>query len=207
MEDLGRPDGIKVSGRGELHLGILIEEIRREGSEICVSRPEVIVQHDENGKTLEPMEELIIDVPEEYQGVVIQKLAQRKGELKNMKTAARCVLRLEFKIRRAASIGYRGEFLTDTRGLGILASRFVGYGEWVGRDKRALARLARQHGHRHRDELRSWKIYRSAARSSSSRATRYTTAGRRRGLARQGHPCNPCKRKQQTNHRFRRLRT
>ena len=127
MEDLGRPDGIKVSGRGELHLGILIEEIRREGSEICVSRPEVIVQHDENGKTLEPMEELIIDVPEEYQGVVIQKLAQRKGELKNMENSGTGVLRLEFKIPTRGLIGYRGEFLTDTRGLGILASRFVGY--------------------------------------------------------------------------------
>ena len=132
MEDLGRPDGIKVSGRGELHLGILIEEIRREGSEICVSRPEVITQHDSRGRTLEPMEELIIDVPEEYQGVVIQKLAQRKGELKNMENSGTGVLRLEFSIPTRGLIGYRGEFLTDTRGLGILASRFVGYGEWMG---------------------------------------------------------------------------
>lgn len=132
MEDLGRPDGIKVSGRGELHLGILIEEIRREGSEICVSRPEVIVQHDSKGRTLEPMEELIIDVPEEYQGIVIQKLAPRRGELKNMENSGTGVLRLEFSIPTRGLIGYRGEFLTDTRGLGILASRFVGYGEWMG---------------------------------------------------------------------------
>ncbi|MEG1603404.1 MAG: translational GTPase TypA [Cloacibacillus sp.] len=132
MEDLGRPDGIKVSGRGELHLGILIEEIRREGSEICVSRPEVIIQHDAKGRSLEPMEDLIIDVPEEYQGIVIQKLAQRKGELKNMENGGTGVLRLEFRIPTRGLIGYRGEFLTDTRGLGILASRFVGYGLWVG---------------------------------------------------------------------------
>ena len=132
MEDLGRPDGIKVSGRGELHLGILIEEIRREGSEICVSRPEVIVQHDENGKTLEPMEELIIDVPEEYQGVVIQKLAQRKGELKNMENSGTGVLRLEFKIPTRGLIGYRDEFLTDTKGTGIMNSYLEGYEEWRG---------------------------------------------------------------------------
>lgn len=132
MEDLGRPDGIKVSGRGELHLGILIEEIRREGSEICVSRPEVIVQQDSKGRTLEPMEDLVIDVPEEYQGIVIQKLAMRKGELKNMENGGTGVLRLEFRIPTRGLIGYRGEFLTDTRGLGILASRFVGYGPWCG---------------------------------------------------------------------------
>ena len=90
------------------------------------------MQHDEKGRTLEPMEEVIIDVPEEYQGVVIQKLAQRKGELKNMENGGTGVLRLEFRIPTRGLIGYRGEFLTDTRGLGILASRFVGYGEWVG---------------------------------------------------------------------------
>ena len=81
VEDLGRPDGVKVSGRGELHLGILIEEMRREGMELCVSRPEVITHEDENGHLLEPMEELTIDVPDEFQGIVIEKLAQRKGEL------------------------------------------------------------------------------------------------------------------------------
>lgn len=132
MEDIGRADGVKVSGRGELHLGILIEEIRREGSEVAVSRPEVIIQYDANGKKLEPMEEVMIDVPEEYQGVVIQKLAQRKGELVNMENSGTGTLRLIFKIATRGLIGYRGEFLTDTRGLGIMASRFIGYGEWVG---------------------------------------------------------------------------
>ncbi|MGI6442429.1 MAG: translational GTPase TypA [Synergistaceae bacterium] len=132
MEDIGRADGVKVSGRGELHLGILIEEIRREGSELAVSRPEVIVQYDSNGKKLEPMEEVMIDVPEEYQGIVIQKLALRKGELVNMENTGTGTLRMLFKISTRGLIGYRGEFLTDTRGLGIMASRFVGYDEWVG---------------------------------------------------------------------------
>ena len=201
MEDLGRPDGIKVSGRGELHLGILIEEIRREGSEICVSRPEVIVQHDENGKTLEPMEELIIDVPEEYQGVVIQKLAQRKGELKNMENSGTGVLRLEFKIPTRGLIGYRGEFLTDTRGLGILASRFVGYGEWVGEIN------ARSRGSLVSMDTGTATSY--ALENLQERGTLFIKPGdpiyngqvvgeasRNKDI-----PCNPCKRKQQTNHR------
>ncbi|MDO4952952.1 MAG: translational GTPase TypA, partial [Synergistaceae bacterium] len=132
VEDIGRADGVKVSGRGELHLGIIIEEIRREGSEICVSGPEVIVQQDANGRKLEPYEELIIDVPEEYQGAVIQKLAPRKGELTNMENNGTGVLRLQFKIPTRGLIGYRSEFLTDTRGLGILASRFIGYEPWAG---------------------------------------------------------------------------
>lgn len=201
MEDLGRPDGIKVSGRGELHLGILIEEIRREGSEICVSRPEVIVQHDENGKTLEPMEELIIDVPEEYQGVVIQKLAQRKGELKNMENSGTGVLRLEFKIPTRGLIGYRGEFLTDTRGLGILASRFVGYGEWVGEIN------ARSRGSLVSMDTGTATSY--ALENLQERGTLFIKPGdpiyngQVVGEASRGKdiPCNPCKRKQQTNHR------
>lgn len=201
MEDLGRPDGIKVSGRGELHLGILIEEIRREGSEICVSRPEVIVQHDEKGRTLEPMEELIIDVPEEYQGIVIQKLAQRKGELKNMENGGTGVLRLEFRIPTRGLIGYRGEFLTDTRGLGILASRFVGYGEWVGEIN------ARSRGSLVSVDTGTATSY--ALENLQERGTLFIKPGDQIyngqvvGEASRGKdiPCNPCKRKQQTNHR------
>ncbi len=201
MEDLGRPDGVKVSGRGELHLGILIEEIRREGSEICVSRPEVIVQHDDHGRTLEPMEELIIDVPEEYQGVVIQKLAQRKGELKNMENGGTGVLRLEFKIPTRGLIGYRGEFLTDTRGLGILASRFVGYGEWVGEIN------ARSRGSLVSMDTGAATSY--ALENLQERGTLFISPGdpiyngQVVGEASRGKdiPCNPCKRKQQTNHR------
>lgn len=201
MEDIGRPDGLKVSGRGELHLGILIEEMRREGSEICVSRPEVIVQYDSRGKKLEPMEEVIIDVPEEYQGIVIQKLAQRKGELLNMENGWTGVLRLNFRIPTRGLIGYRGEFLTDTRGLGILASRFVGYGEWVGditsRSRGSLVSM----------ETGVTTSY--ALDNLQERGTLFVKPGepvyngqvigessRSKDL-----PCNPSKRKQQTNHR------
>ena len=201
MEDLGRPDGVKVSGRGELHLGILIEEIRREGSEVCVSRPEVIVQHDTRGRTLEPMEEVIIDVPEEYQGVVIQKLAQRKGELKNMENGGTGVLRLAFRIPTRGLIGYRGEVLTDTRGLGILASRFVGYGEWVGEiNARSRGSLV---------SMDSGTATSYALENLQERGTLFIKPGdpiyngQVVGESSRGKdiPCNPSKRKQQTNHR------
>lgn len=201
MEDLGRPDGIKVSGRGELHLGILIEEIRREGSEICVSRPEVIVQHDSSGRTLEPMEELIIDVPEEYQGVVIQKIAQRHGELKNMENSGTGVLRLEFRIPTRGLIGYRGEFLTDTRGLGILSSRFVGYGEWVGDiNPRSRGSLV---------SVDTGPATSYALENLQERGTLFIKPGDMiyngqvvgEASRNKDIPCNPSKRKQQTNHR------
>jgi len=132
VEDVGRPDGLKVSGRGELHLGILIEEIRREGLELCVSRPEVIIHTDEAGNRLEPIEQLVADVPEEFHGVVIEKLARRKGELKFMENPGVELVRMEFEVPTRGLIGYRSEFLTDTRGLGIMASRFTGYGAWRG---------------------------------------------------------------------------
>jgi len=132
MEDIGRPDGVKVSGRGELHLAILIEEMRREGLEFCISRPEVITRLDENGKVLEPIEQLIIDVAEEHQGIIIEKLAKRKGELTSVENAGTNTIRIEFEIPTRGLIGYRSEFLTDTRGLGIMSSRFVGYGPWCG---------------------------------------------------------------------------
>ncbi len=145
VEDLGRPDGVKVSGRGELHLGILIEEMRREGLELCVSRPEVITHEDEHGHVLEPMEELTIDVPDEYQGIVIEKLAQRKGELTGMHNAGTGMVRMDLSIPTRGLIGYRGDFLTDTRGLGIMSSRFVGYAPWQGevahRDRGSLVSM------------------------------------------------------------------
>jgi GTP-binding protein len=132
VEDLGRPDGVKVSGRGELHLAILIEEMRREGLELCVSRPEVITHRDEHGALLEPMEQLIIDVPDEYQGTVIQELSLRKGELVAVEAAPTGLVRLEFTISTRGLIGYRSDFLTETRGLGVMSSRFTGYGPWRG---------------------------------------------------------------------------
>ncbi len=132
VEDLGRPDGLKVSGRGELQMAILVEQMIREGSELCVSRPEVITRTDSNGKTLEPIEQLMIDVPGEFQGIVIEKLAQRKAELVNMNTLGTGVVRMEFDIPTRGLIGYRNTFMTDTRGLGIMASRFKNYGPWRG---------------------------------------------------------------------------
>lgn len=132
MEDIGRPDGVKVSGRGELHLAILIEEMRREGLEFCISRPEVITHTDEKGNLLEPMEQVIIDVPEEFQGIIIEKLAKRKGDLVSVENSGTNSIRMEFEISTRGLIGYRSEFLTDTRGLGILAPRFSGYGPWRG---------------------------------------------------------------------------
>ena len=132
MEDIGRADGVKVSGRGELHLAILIEEMRREGFEFCISRPEVITHLDENGNVLEPIEQLIIDAPQEYQGIIIEKLAKRKGELTSVENTGANMIRIEFEIPTRGLIGYRSDFLTDTRGLGTMASRFNGYGTWRG---------------------------------------------------------------------------
>jgi len=132
VEDVGRADGVKVSGRGELHLSILIEEMRREGFELCVSRPEAILRRDADGQLLEPIEQLVIEVPEEYQGIVIERLAKRKAEFQNMENTGTGIVRLLFDIPTRGLIGYRNDFLTDTRGLGILASRFTGYGAWRG---------------------------------------------------------------------------
>ncbi len=146
VEDLGRPDGVKVSGRGELHLAILIEEMRREGMELCVSKPEVITHRDARGHLLEPLEELVVDVPDDYQGTVIQALSLRKGELTAMHASLTGLVRLEFTITTRGLIGYRNEFLTETRGLGVMSSRFVGYGPWAGdlpgRDRGSLVSQA-----------------------------------------------------------------
>ncbi len=132
VENADRSDAMKVSGRGELQLAILIEEMRREGMELCVSAPEIITHRDAKGKLLEPMEALTIDVPSQYQGVVIEKLALRKGQLAEMESKPAGLVRLEFVIPTRGLLGYRNEFLTDTRGLGIMASRFTGYGPWCG---------------------------------------------------------------------------
>jgi GTP-binding protein len=132
VEEVGRMDALKVSGRGELHLSILIEEMRREGLEFCVSGPEVITQTTPGGTLLEPVEEVVIDVMPEHQGIVIEKISERKGELQAMYTGTGEMVRLEFRMPTRGLIGYRGEFLTDTRGLGIMASRFAGYAPWFG---------------------------------------------------------------------------
>ena len=115
VEESENQDSYKVSGRGELHLSVLIENMRREGYEFAVSKAEVLYHYDENGKKLEPMEIAVIDVPEEFTGAVIEKLSQRKGELQNMTAANGGYARLEFSIPSRGLIGYRGEFMTDTK--------------------------------------------------------------------------------------------
>ena len=132
VEDTENTDCFKVSGRGELHLSVLIENMRREGYEFAVSKAEVLYHYDENGKKLEPMEIAVIDVPEEFTGAVIEKLSQRKGELQNMTAANGGYSRLEFSIPSRGLIGYRGEFMTDTKGNGILNTLFDGYGPYKG---------------------------------------------------------------------------
>ncbi|MDT8718127.1 translational GTPase TypA [Clostridium sp. 19966] len=130
VEELS-PDCFKVSGRGELHLSVLIETMRREGYEIQVSKPSVIFK-EENGKKMEPMEYLTIDVPEEFVGAVIQKLGPRKGEMVNMTSAINGYTRIEFIIPARGIIGFRSEFMTDTKGNGIMNHVFEGYDEYKG---------------------------------------------------------------------------
>ncbi|MBR5916864.1 MAG: translational GTPase TypA, partial [Lachnospiraceae bacterium] len=132
VEETESTDAFKVSGRGELHLSVLIENMRREGYEFAVSKAEVLYKKDENGKLLEPMERAYIDVPEEFSGSVIEKLSQRKGELVTMGSASGGYTRLEFLIPSRGLIGYRGDFLTDTKGNGILNTLFEGYGPYKG---------------------------------------------------------------------------
>ncbi|MCD7813692.1 MAG: translational GTPase TypA [Lachnospiraceae bacterium] len=132
VEDTDDTDTFKVSGRGELHLSILIETMRREGFEFAVSKAEVIYKTDERGKKLEPMELCYIDVPEEFSGTVIQKLSLRKGELQGMSLGQGGYSRLEFSIPSRGLIGYRGEFLTDTKGNGVMNTIFDGYGPYKG---------------------------------------------------------------------------
>ena len=132
VEDTETADCFKVSGRGELHLSVLIENMRREGFEFAVSKAEVLYKTDENGKRLEPMEKCYIDVQDEYTGAVIQKLTQRKGELLNMNPNGAGNTRLEFTIPSRGLIGYRNDFLTDTKGTGIMNTAFDGYGPYKG---------------------------------------------------------------------------
>lgn len=132
VEETDSADSFKVSGRGELHLSVLIENMRREGFEFAVSKAEVLYKTGEDGKRLEPMELAYVDVPEEFSGIVIEKLSQRKGELQNMGKASGGYARLEFSIPSRGLIGYRGEFMTDTKGNGILNTIFDGYGPYKG---------------------------------------------------------------------------
>ncbi|PCJ61938.1 MAG: translational GTPase TypA [Candidatus Hydrogenedentota bacterium] len=200
-ESTDRGDSMKVSGRGELHLAILIEEMRREGSEICVSPPEIITHRDKNGRLMEPFEELTIDVPQEYQGTVIEKISERKGQLENVETNGVGMVRLIFRIATRGLIGYRNEFLTDTRGLGVMASRFVDYAPWCGEV------VARKRG-----SLISMDTGETTAYSLENLQQRGTLflapmSSVYTGMVIGEHsrpgdmPCNPTKKKALTNHR------
>jgi len=131
VEDTDSPDSFIVSGRGELHLSVLIENMRREGFELMVSRPTVIYK-EINGVKCEPIEDLVIDVPDEYSGTVIEKLGQRKAEMTNLITGEQGYTRLEFKIPARGLIGYRNEFMTDTKGTGVMNHVFNGYEPYKG---------------------------------------------------------------------------
>jgi GTP-binding protein len=132
VEDTESTDTWTVSGRGELHLSILMETMRREGYEFQVSRPRVITHLGPDGERLEPYEELAIDVPEEFMGTVIEKLGPRKASMVEMKNPGQGLVRLVYKIPARGLFGYRSEFLTDTRGTGIMHHRFLEYGAWAG---------------------------------------------------------------------------
>ncbi len=132
VEETDSPDTHAVSGRGELHLGILMETMRREGFEFQVSRPRVITKLGPDGERLEPYEELMIDVPESHMGVVMEKLGPRRTEMMEMKNPGQGMVRMSFRIPARGLFGYRSEFLTDTRGTGIMHHRFLDYGPWAG---------------------------------------------------------------------------
>jgi len=132
VEDTDSPDTMTVSGRGELHLGILMETMRREGYEFAVSRPRVILKKGPNGELMEPYEEVTVDVPEGLMGPVIEKFGQRRGEMIEMKNPGGGLVRLVYRVPARGLFGYRSEFLTDTRGEGILHHRFLEYGPYVG---------------------------------------------------------------------------
>ena len=132
VEETDAPDTFKVSGRGELHLSILMETMRREGYEFLVSRPRVITREGPDGELLEPYEELMVDVPEQHVGTVMEKLGPRRAEMLDMRNPGHGVVRMGFRIPARGLFGYRSEFLTDTRGTGIMHHRFLEYGPWAG---------------------------------------------------------------------------
>ena len=163
-----------MSGRGELHLAILMETMRREGFEFQVSRPRVITKIGQNGERLEPYEELMIDVPEEYMGAVIEKLGPRRSEMTEMKNPGQGMVRMEFRIPARGLFGYRSEFLTDTRGTGLHpppVPRLRALGGPAGgpEARRAGGRPARA-----RRGVRLWATCRSGRRCSSAPGTRCT---------------------------------
>ena len=133
VTDSNETEAFEVAGRGELQLGVLIEQMRREGFELTIGRPRVLTRrNDETGEREEPMEEVLVDVDEPYSGVVVEKMTRRKGELRDMRPSGGGKVRLTFLIPSRGLIGYHGEFLTDTRGTGMMNRLFAGYGPWKG---------------------------------------------------------------------------
>ncbi|MCZ8156160.1 MAG: translational GTPase TypA [Leptospira sp.] len=132
LEETDDKDRFKILGRGELHLSILIETMRREGYELQVSRPEVIMKSNEKGEKTEPYENLVMDLPEQFSGAVIQELNRRKGELHSMETHASGITRVEYEIPTRGLIGFRGHFISETRGEGVMSSRFLRYDKYKG---------------------------------------------------------------------------
>jgi len=132
VEDTEQRDTFKVIGRGELALAVLIETMRREGYELCVSKPEVVTQTDEDGAVLEPMERLVLDMAEDYLGVITPKIAHRKGKMADMRSLGSRGVRVEYDIPSRGLIGFRSEFLNDTRGTGVLNTLFNGWAPWAG---------------------------------------------------------------------------
>jgi GTP-binding protein len=133
VSDSQESEAFEVAGRGELQLGVLIEQMRREGFELAIGRPRVLTQtNPETGEREEPMEEVLVDVDEPYSGVVVDKISRRKGELRDMRPSGGGKVRLTFSVPSRGLIGYHGEFLTDTRGTGVMNRLFAGYGPWKG---------------------------------------------------------------------------
>ncbi|MCF7936226.1 MAG: translational GTPase TypA [Synergistales bacterium] len=200
VEDLGRHDGMKVSGRGELHLAILIEEMRREGLEFCVSRPEVITTN-RKGKLCEPMETLTVNVPQDYQGTVFEKLSGRKGQLVDMHALPAGTVEMHFRVPTRGLIGFRNEFLTDTRGLGIMYSRFDSYGPWCGaiNPRKRGSMISMDTGEATAYQLENLQPRGTLFIHPATRVYEGMIIGEH---ARPGDMiCNPTKRKQTTNHR------
>ena len=201
VEESDHFTGIKVSGRGELHLGILLEEMRRECLELCVSRPKVILHYDEQGRTLEPIELVMMDVPTEFRGIVIEKISQRKGEMTHMESLGTGVVRITAEIPTRGLIGYRSAFLTDTRGLGIMVSRFTGYSAWRGevltRSRGSLVSMETGVATAYQIE----KLQERANLFVEPMERVYAGQIVGENSRNMDMPCNPTKRKELTNHR------
>ena len=173
VEPTDTPEQMKVLGRGELQLSILIEMMRREGFELQVSRPDIVTK-EVDGKLMEPVEDLVIDVAEEFQGVVIAQVGTRRGTMTKMVNHGSGRVRLEFRIPARGLIGFRSQFLTETKGTGIMNHLFADVGAVARRDRRARDRRARRRPHRRRDGLRDLEpagarrdLHRAGARRST----------------------------------------